>query len=279
MWLTLFLSSYPARPLLKHNHFSCRLTDLGSITPSFDITALKKKSSSVPGGDFIYPIPEPYHKKTPIPQIVKDDGDNDATETPSSPLPQLAAGDNLLILNNPPEHIKCNTPDMDRKNVLQSIKQTVKIKSKDLINLVYTPHEDSLDEPDDACKNGEPDKANNVELDGVAKFWYGKDYVNFIVKDFNNLDAPYDDFINRVTTPRMPWHDVGVCVQGASARDVARHFIQRWNATKLEKARSNDVYPYLLPKCYDEYSTLPIMFPNEVHKVTCQVGLFYGCCG
>jgi phosphatidylserine/phosphatidylglycerophosphate/cardiolipin synthase-like enzyme len=48
----------------------------------------------------------------------------------------------------------------------------------------------------------------------------------------------------------MPWHDIGVSssnkvikylpfenfqcvVSGKSARDVARHFIQRWNATKV----------------------------------------------
>lgn len=31
----------------------------------------------------------------------------------------------------------------------------------------------------------------------------------------------------------MPWHDVGVMVGGAAARDVARHFIQRWNAVKV----------------------------------------------
>lgn len=45
------------------------------------------------------------------------------------------------------------------------------------------------------------------------------------------------DLVDRNTTPRMPWHDIGVVVQGAAARDVARHFIQRWNAIKLEKAR------------------------------------------
>ena len=31
----------------------------------------------------------------------------------------------------------------------------------------------------------------------------------------------------------MPWHDVGMRMFGASARDVARHFILRWNATKV----------------------------------------------
>ncbi|KAL4720012.1 hypothetical protein ACJJTC_012792, partial [Scirpophaga incertulas] len=74
-------------------------------------------------------------------------------------------------------------------------------------------------------------------IEGNSKLWIGKDYTNFIVKDFTNLDLPFVDLVDRNTTPRMPWHDVGIVVQGAAARDVARHFIQRWNAIKLEKAR------------------------------------------
>lgn len=70
----------------------------------------------------------------------------------------------------------------------------------------------------------------------------------------------------------MPWHDIGAMVVGASARDISRHFIQRWNATKLEKARENLTYPYLIPKSYSE---IPLIdhklsaFP--LHRVTCQV--------
>lgn len=30
----------------------------------------------------------------------------------------------------------------------------------------------------------------------------------------------------------MPWHDIASVVHGRAARDVARHFIQRWNFTK-----------------------------------------------
>ena len=70
------------------------------------------------------------------------------------------------------------------------------------------------------------------EITGT-KFWLGKDYTNFIVKDFYNLDSPYQDLVDRSTTPRMPWHDIGVMVQDSVARDVARHFIQRWNAIKV----------------------------------------------
>jgi len=86
---------------------------------------------------------------------------------------------------------------------------------------------------------------------GQAKLWLGKDYSNCIVKDFVDLDSPFagklfllkiyfrqlilsiEDYINREQTPRMPWHDIGVMVQGLAARDVARHFIQRWNAIKV----------------------------------------------
>jgi phosphatidylserine/phosphatidylglycerophosphate/cardiolipin synthase-like enzyme len=39
----------------------------------------------------------------------------------------------------------------------------------------------------------------------------------------------------------MPWHDVSTVVVGQAARDCARHFIERWNAVKLEKARENNV--------------------------------------
>lgn len=43
----------------------------------------------------------------------------------------------------------------------------------------------------------------------------------------------YSDMVDRTVTPRMPWHDIGVAVFGKPARDVARHFVQRWNFTKV----------------------------------------------
>lgn len=254
---------------------SHRLTDLGSITPTIDVSTLKKKTSSIPGGDSFYPIPEPYYKQTPLPTINEPEP-IDECPIPEAPLPQLEPGDHLLMPCKSPEKIKLNTPDMERKNILN----TIKTKGKDLIHLVYNPHEEDYE--DGVEKDKEPEKnkpcSGNEQtpeelldgLDGNAKYWLGKDYVNFIVKDFNNLDAPFDDFIDRVTTPRMPWHDIGICVQGSAARDVSRHFIQRWNATKLEKAKSNISYPYLMPKCYDYYKTIPIGLANQT-KVTCQV--------
>ena len=41
------------------------------------------------------------------------------------------------------------------------------------------------------------------------------------------------DMIDRTVMPRLPWHDIHSAVFGKPARDVARHFIQRWNFTKV----------------------------------------------
>ncbi|KAK3568233.1 hypothetical protein QTP86_002014 [Hemibagrus guttatus] len=99
---------------------------------------------------------------------------------------------------------------------------------------------------------------SSTELCGETRFWHGKDYCNFILKDWVKLNKPFDDFIDRYKTPRMPWHDVGVVVHGKAARDIARHFIQRWNFTKLVKKRSGAMcYPCLMPKSLCEPSKPP----------------------
>uniref|UniRef100_A0AAR2JT01 Phospholipase n=1 Tax=Pygocentrus nattereri TaxID=42514 RepID=A0AAR2JT01_PYGNA len=101
---------------------------------------------------------------------------------------------------------------------------------------------------------------SSTELCGETRFWHGKDYCNFILKDWVKLNKPFDDFIDRYKTPRMPWHDIGVAVHGKAARDIARHFIQRWNFTKLVKKRSGATgYPCLMPKSLSAPSELPEM--------------------
>ncbi|MBV97111.1 Phospholipase D1, partial [Eschrichtius robustus] len=77
------------------------------------------------------------------------------------------------------------------------------------------------------------------ELHGETRFWHGKDYCNFVFKDWVQLDKPFADFIDRHSTPRMPWHDISSAVHGKAARDVARHFIQRWNFTKLLRSAAD----------------------------------------
>uniref|UniRef100_A0A8C1UBV1 Phospholipase n=1 Tax=Cyprinus carpio TaxID=7962 RepID=A0A8C1UBV1_CYPCA len=103
------------------------------------------------------------------------------------------------------------------------------------------------------------------ELMGNTRFWHGKDYCNFVYKDWVRLDKPFDDFIDRYTTPRMPWHDISSVVHGKAARDVARHFIQRWNFTKIMKPKYRSLsYPFLLPKSHSTANDLKYQVPDCV---------------
>uniref|UniRef100_A0A8C2IC25 Phospholipase n=1 Tax=Cyprinus carpio TaxID=7962 RepID=A0A8C2IC25_CYPCA len=103
-------------------------------------------------------------------------------------------------------------------------------------------------------------QADVIGLMGNTRFWHGKDYCNFVHKDWIQLDKPFDDFIDRHITPRMPWHDIASVVHGKAARDVARHFIQRWNFTK-PKYRSLS-YPYLLPKSHTTANEIKYQVPG-----------------
>ena len=133
---------------------------------------------------------------------------------------------------------------------------------------------------------------NLDEFEGSGtKVWVGKDYCNFIFKDFVDLDKPFtgnfsfvllafiwsfwfwksewvpckkkdlfisSDFVDRTKTPRMPWHDIGAVVYGKCARDIARHFIQRWNYTKVKIVLSITILEKLSLKiiCCSNYSTV-----------------------
>ncbi|KAI3355510.1 hypothetical protein L3Q82_018352 [Scortum barcoo] len=110
-------------------------------------------------------------------------------------------------------------------------------------------HADSDSDLEDEDRSGSVQSLHTGvgELFGNTRFWHGKDYCNFVHKDWIQLDKPFDDFIDRHTTPRMPWHDIASVVHGKAARDVARHFIQRWNFTKLVKPKYKS-HPCLLPK-------------------------------
>ncbi|EHH24401.1 Phospholipase D2 [Macaca mulatta] len=119
--------------------------------------------------------------------------------------------------------------------------------------------ESAASQPPTPC----PDSPATPDLSHNQFFWLGKDYSNLITKDWVQLDRPFEDFIDRETTPRMPWRDVGVVVHGLPARDLARHFIQRWNFTKTTKAKyKTPTYPYLLPKSTSTANQLPFTLPG-----------------
>jgi phospholipase D1/2 len=155
--------------------------------------------------------------------------------------------------------MKANTPEMKRKGITEKIKDNVKNTGRGIMQRITSsdgPESNGSAMVDIKVETVETVKVNTppayFELDGQAKLWMGKDYCNFIFKDFIELNEPFTDSVDRTKMPRMPWHDISSVVVGAPARDVARHFIERWNAAKLEKARENISYPYLLPRSYND---------------------------
>lgn len=96
------------------------------------------------------------------------------------------------------------------------------------------------------------DKPTGFESAGMPKdadhcqLWPGKDYSNPRVQDFFDLDKPYEEMYDRSVIPRMPWHDISMHVVGQPARDLTRHFVQRWNYI-LRQRKPTRPTPFLLP--------------------------------
>ncbi|KAF8501365.1 hypothetical protein JB92DRAFT_2975716 [Gautieria morchelliformis] len=82
--------------------------------------------------------------------------------------------------------------------------------------------------------------------EGSEYVWPGKDYSNERVVEFHTLNKPEQDMYDRTKVPRMPWHDVGLQIVGPPARDLCRHFVQRWNYLLRNKNHTR-IMPFLLP--------------------------------
>lgn len=79
-----------------------------------------------------------------------------------------------------------------------------------------------------------------------CQLWPGKDYSNPRVQDFYKLNQPYEEMYDRNIVPRMPWHDIGMQIIGQPARDLSRHFVQRWNFILRQRTPTRPT-PFLLP--------------------------------
>ncbi|KMZ62684.1 Phospholipase D zeta [Zostera marina] len=78
--------------------------------------------------------------------------------------------------------------------------------------------------------------------------WPGKDYYNPRESEPNSWEDVMNDELDREKYPRMPWHDVQCALWGPPCRDVARHFVQRWNYAKRNKAAYEQAIPLLMPQ-------------------------------
>jgi phospholipase D1/2 len=190
-----------------HNH---RLTDLGSILDS------KNRPTSTPK------ITTP---DSPIKSLLMQSKHIIGATATSSPADEVKgaeidesfkAATEALSDNEEPldEHTKQNTPEMKRKGLTEKIKENVKIT----INK-FSSNTDEQTKQDETIKiggihNPHSRPSYHDEIDGQAKYWIGKDYTNFILRDFTDLNQPFDDLIDRTKSPRMPWHDIASVVVG-----------------------------------------------------------------
>ncbi|KAI7866085.1 hypothetical protein BDF14DRAFT_1818672 [Spinellus fusiger] len=102
--------------------------------------------------------------------------------------------------------------------------------------------------------------------DSFSPVFPGQDYSNPRIKYFKNVIQYNTELINKRSTPRMPWHDIHVAMVGPPARDIARHFIQRWNYIKSMRAKDRNDVPFLVPK--GEYVTSK---DEDKFRGTCRV--------
>lgn len=84
--------------------------------------------------------------------------------------------------------------------------------------------------------------------DNPPLIWPGKDYYNPRESEPNSWEDTMRDELDRGKYPRMPWHDIHCALWGPPCRDVARHFVQRWNYAKRNKAPNEETIPLLMPQ-------------------------------
>ena len=61
----------------------------------------------------------------------------------------------------------------------------------------------------------------------------GIDYSNARIRDFDKVGEYLKESSERGKEARMPWHDVHCRIIGPAVADIARHFVQRWNFSKV----------------------------------------------
>ncbi|KAH9616705.1 hypothetical protein KSS87_014109 [Heliosperma pusillum] len=95
---------------------------------------------------------------------------------------------------------------------------------------------------------GRYDTVDHKVGDFPSQIWPGKDYYNPRESEPNSWEDMMKDEFDRSRYPRMPWHDVHCALWGPPCRDVARHFVQRWNYAKRSKAPHQRAIPLLIPR-------------------------------
>lgn len=76
---------------------------------------------------------------------------------------------------------------------------------------------------------GRWDTSKHHLFDPHSLTWPGIDYSNPRLQDFSKVDQWQRDLLDRSTSPRMPWHDIGVKLTGEVVADLVAHFVEAWD--------------------------------------------------
>ena len=97
--------------------------------------------------------------------------------------------------------------------------------------------------------NDNDDKTNEINVNTLHP---GIDYYNPRHSEFKEVQFYTRDLTDRKNLPRMAWHDVHCMCIGTPSRDVARHFLVRWNYIRrnsfsIYEDSTLKAIPFLLP--------------------------------
>ncbi|KAH9168358.1 phospholipase D/nuclease [Lactarius sanguifluus] len=73
----------------------------------------------------------------------------------------------------------------------------------------------------------------------------GQDYNNARILDFQDVYNYVSGTISVLESPRMPWHDVHMTIDGPVVLDIVQHFVERWNEVKTRKYKDNSRFDWL----------------------------------
>ncbi len=87
---------------------------------------------------------------------------------------------------------------------------------------------------------------SDVHPSGVQnQIFPGQDFNNNRIMDFEAVADWKSNKLDKLEYGRMPWHDVAMGVIGPAVRDIAEHFVLRWNFVKRDKYKRDDRYEWL----------------------------------
>ncbi|RCH99456.1 hypothetical protein CU097_013561 [Rhizopus azygosporus] len=102
--------------------------------------------------------------------------------------------------------------------------------------------------------------------DPTLEIFPGQDYSDARLRDFEHVNEWDLRLVDKTIIPRMPWHDMALCMLGHPVLDVARHFCDRWNFIKQSKALDKRHVPFLKPPAggYSSYQNFKIPLESRL---------------